>query len=182
VEQLRDQKRAFKPCFARAAFMLSALACIGLAQPLKAQSASGDATVVVNQGVNMVKNSDLHFGDFIAGTIRSVFRMNPATSTLDQRNGNAISIGGAPTVASFTALGAPLTIVRITVAENRIDIVRDGGTETMRVNRFRFDGARNRSLDASGETTYQIGGQLRIGANQMGGTYRGVFNVTIDYQ
>ncbi len=182
MEQVRDQKRACKPVFARAALMLPALACIGLAQPAQAQSASGDATVVVNQGVNMVKNSDLHFGDFIAGTIRSVFRMDPATGALDQRNGNATSIGGAPTVASFTAFGTPLTSVQITVAENRIDIVRDGGTETMRVNRFRFDGPRNRTLDASGEANYQIGGQLRIGANQVGGTYRGVFNVTIDYQ
>lgn len=52
----------------------------------------------------------------------------------------------------------------------------------MLVNRFRFDGARNRFLDASGEATYQIGGQLRIGANQAAGTYRGTFNVTIDYQ
>ncbi|WP_109355366.1 DUF4402 domain-containing protein [Sphingorhabdus sp. EL138] len=179
---MRDQKRAFKPVLARGAFMLSALVCIGLTQPVRAQSASGNATVAVNQGVNMVKNSDLHFGDFIAGTIRSVFRMNPTTSALNQRNGNAISIGGAPTAASFTASGTPLTSVRITVAENRIDIVRDGGSETMRVNRFRFDGPRNRPLDASGEATYQIGGQLRVGANQVGGTYRGTFNVTIDYQ
>ncbi len=179
---MRDQKRTFKSGLARAAIMLCVLPFIGLAGPVQAQSASGDATVVVNQGVNIVKNSDLHFGDFIAGTIRSVFRMNPTTSALNQRNGDAISIGGAPTVASFTAFGTPLTSVRITVAENRIDIVRDGGTETMRVNRFRFDGPRNRTLDASGEANYQIGGQLRIGANQVGGTYRGVFNVTIDYQ
>ncbi len=179
---MRDQKRTFKSGLARAAIMLCVLPFIGLAGPVQAQSASGDATVVVNRGVNMVKNSDLHFGDFIAGTVRSVFRMNPTTSALNQRNGDAISIGGAPTAASFTAFGTPLTSVRITVVENLIDIVRDGGTETMRVNRFRFDGPRNRFLDASGETTYQIGGQLRIGANQVGGTYRGAFNVTIDYQ
>ena len=108
--------------------------------------------------------------------------MDPATSALSQSSGDAISIGGAPTAASFTAYGTPLTRVRITVAENRIDIVRDGGTEVMQVNRFRFDGPRNRFLDASGEATYKIGGQLRIGANQVGGTYRGTFNVTIDYQ
>mgnify|MGYP003634282726 CR=1 FL=1 len=162
--------------------MLLLLVCIGLAQPAQAQSANGQAAVVLNQGVNITKNADLHFGDFIAGTVQSVFRMDPATSALNQRSGDAISIGGAPTAASFTAYGTPLTRVRITVAENRIDIVRDGGTEVMRVNRFRFDGPRNRFLDASGEATYKIGGQLRIGANQVGGTYRGTFNVTIDYQ
>lgn len=182
MEQVRDQKRAFKSDLARAAIMLPALACIGLAQPVQAQSADGNAQVVLNQGVNIVKNADLHFGDFIAGTTQSVFRMNPATSALNQRSGNAISIGGGPSAASFTAFGTPLNRVRITVTENRIDIVRDGGTETMRVNRFRFDGPRNRFLDASGEATYQIGGQLRIGANQASGTYRGTFNVTIDYQ
>jgi hypothetical protein len=159
---------------------LAALCC-AYAAPAIAGNGNGQTKVNVSSGVTIVNTADLHFGDFIAGTTRSDFRLNPNTGILNQRNGNAISIGGAPTAASFTATGTPLLRVRITSGQNRIFITRDGGTETMRVNRFRFDGPRNRFLNAAGEVTYQVGGQLRIGANQTPGTYRGTFNVTIDY-
>jgi len=155
--------------------------CAVFTSPAQAASDPGQIQVTINQGVNIVKNADLHFGDFIAGTVNSRFRINPNTGTLNQQNGNAISIGGTHSAASFTAFGTPLLRVRITSNQNRIFIVRDGGTETMRVNRFRFDGPRNRFLNASGEVTYRVGGQLRIRPNQAAGTYRGSFNVTIDY-
>jgi len=163
------------------ALLLPAMLCAVFSLSAPAVAQSSQTTVTINQGVNIVKNADLHFGDFIAGTVNSRFRINPNTGTLTQQNGDAISIGGTHSAASFTAFGTPLLRVRITSNQNRIFIVRDGGTERMRVNRFRFDGPRNRFLNASGEVTYRVGGQLRVRPNQAAGTYRGTFNVTIDY-
>lgn len=179
--QNRDQKQVENTGFARAFGIVPAALCLCFAQPLLAQSGTGDVRVTINRGVQVVKDTDLDFGDFASGTVNSVFRLNPNNGNLNQRSGNAVSIGGIPTPAAFTASGTPLLRVRITSNQNRIFIVRDGGTETMRVNRFRFDGRRNRFLDASGDVTYRVGGQLRVGPNQAPGTYRGTFNVTIDY-
>lgn len=176
-----DQKMTNKSVFARTSLLLPVAAGFVFAQPAYAADANGQSSANINQSITVVKNSDLDFGDFIAGTANSIFRMNPNNGNLNQRSGDATAFGGVTTPAAFTASGTPLLRVRITSSQNRIFIVRDGGTETMRVNRFRFDGNRNRFLNAAGEVTYQVGGQLRVGANQVPGTYRGAFNVTIDY-
>jgi hypothetical protein len=36
-------------------------------------------------------------------------------------------------------------------------------------------------LNAAGLQTFNIGGQLRVGADQKAGTYRGSFDVSVDY-
>ena len=169
-----------KPKTMRAAFVLPVLSGIA-AGPALAAPANGDSTANIQQAVTVVKTADLEFGNYVPGTTRSVFRLNPNNGNVTQRNGNATFLGGTTAPAAFTASGTPLLRVRITSNQNRIFITRDGGTETMRVNRFRFDGGRNRFLDASGDVSYRVGGQLRVGANQAPGTYRGSFNVTIDY-
>ncbi len=162
--------------------------CAAVCVPLTAAEASsgnGQSRTTVNQGVNIVKNADLHFGDFSAGTNTSRFVINPNTDALTQLSGNAVSLGGTRTAASFTAFGKPLERVRITVSQNQIDLTRVSGTETMRVDQFRFDGGngtRNRTLNASGSVNYKLGGRLTIGPNQAAGAYVGTFNITIEYQ
>jgi hypothetical protein len=150
-----------------------------------AAAGSGQSRTTVNQGVNITKNADLHFGDFAAGTAQSRFRMDPDSGTIVQLSGDALSLGGTRTAASFTAFGTPLETVRMTVSQNQIDLTRINGTETMRVDQLRFDGGngtRNRALDASGSVTYKLGGRLTINPNQIGGAYVGSFNINIDYQ
>jgi hypothetical protein len=73
----------------------------------------------------------------------------------------------------------------MTVSQSQIDLTRINGTETMRVDQFRFDGGngtRNRTLSASGSVEYKLGGRLTINANQTAGAYVGSFNISIDYQ
>lgn len=111
--------------------------------------------------------------------------MNPNSGAIVQLSGNAVSLGGTQTAASFTAFGTPLETVRMTVSQNRIDLTRVNGTEVMRVDQFRFDGGngtRNRTLSASGSVAYKLGGRLTINPNQAGGAYVGSFNITIGYQ
>lgn len=186
MEQIRDQKRATRRRDSvlgnvKTAIWLATLPCIAYALPAQAQNGVSQARTIVNQSVQITKNADLEFGDFVAGTTNSVFRLNPNSGNLTQRSGDAVAIGGTPSAASFTATGTPLFRVRITSNQNRIFLTRSGGTERMRVNRFRFDGRRNRTLDASGAVTYRVGGQLRVGPNQVPGTYTGNFNITVDY-
>ncbi len=151
----------------------------------QAASGSGQTQTNINRGVTIIKNADLHFGDFIAGTTQSRFSLNADNGAILPLNGNAVSLGGTRTAASFTAFGAPLETVRITVSQNQIDLTRVNGSEKMRVDQFRFDGGngtRNRMLDASGSVTYRLGGRLTINPNQVSGAYVGSFNISIDYQ
>lgn len=151
----------------------------------QAAPGTGQTSTSINQGVNISKDADLRFGDFAAGTSQSRFRINPDNGTIVQLSGNAVSLGGTRTAASFTAFGTPLDTVRLTLGSNQIDLTRVNGTEKMRVDQFRFDGGngtRNRTLSASGSVTYKLGGRLTINPGQPGGAYVGSFNVNIDYQ
>ena len=152
---------------------------------VEAASGSGQAQTTINRGVNVSKNADLSFGDFTAGTVESRFRLDPDSGAIIPLRGNALSLGGTQTAASFTAFGAPFETVRMTVSQNQIELTRVNGTETMRIDQFRFDGgngSRKRTLSASGSVEYKLGGRLTINPNQIGGTYVGSFNINIDYQ
>ena len=166
--------------------ILPTLAAVSLlATAANAATGSSQSRTTINQGVNITKNADLHFGNFAAGTAQSRFRIEPETSALTQLSGNAVPLGGTRSAASFTAFGKPLERVRITVNQNQIDLTRVGGTETMRVDQFRLDGgngSRNRNLGASGSVDYKLGGRLTINPNQASGAYTGTFNITIEYQ
>ena len=161
------------------------LGCMAVCVPFAAangQSGTGQSRTVVNQGVNIVKNSDLHFGDFIAGSQKSTYQIEESSGALIQKKGDAISIGGTHSRASFTAYGSPYAKVRLKVEDKKIDLVRDGGSETMKVDKFSLDGKKHQLLSSTGQATYYIGGELEISANQVSGSYRGTFSVTIDYQ
>lgn len=150
-----------------------------------AASGSGQSRITINQGVNITKNADLHFGNFAAGTSQSRFTIDPDNDALTQLSGNAISLGGTRTAAWFSAYGTPLERVRMTVSQNQINLTRVGGSETMRVDQFRLNGGngtRNRFLNAAGSVDYKLGGRLTIGANQAGGAYVGTFDINIEYQ
>ncbi len=150
-------------------------------QGAHAANGGGDSTANIRQPVSVTKTADLDFGTFVPGTANSVFRINPRNGNMTQRSGDAIAFGGTPTPASFDVTGTAGLRVQITRNQNRIFITRDGGTETMRINRFTYDRRRKR-LNAAGEANFAVGGQIRIGANQAAGTYRGTFGVTVEYQ
>jgi len=146
-----------------------------------ADTDTADSSANLRASVTVTKTSDLDFGTFIPGSTTSLFRINPNTGTMTQQSGDAIAFRGTPTLATFDVTGTAQARVEINRSQNRIFIVRDGGTETMRVNRFRYDRRRKR-LNNAGEATFAVGGQLRILPNQAAGTYSGTFAVTVDYQ
>jgi len=128
----------------------------------------------------MTKTADLIFGDFATGTTDSIFRLNPRSGRLSKRSGNAQALGGTKSLASIEISGTALMRVQLSTGRQSIWIRRDGGTEVMRIDRFRFD-RRRKTLNADGEQSFDIGGQLRVGANQKAGTYRGSFEISVDY-
>lgn len=155
-------------------------ATLSSAGPVAAASESAEARVYIRHPVTMTKTSDLIFGDFATGTTESIFRLNPRSGLLSQQNGNAQSLGGTKSLATIEVFGSALTRVQLSTGKRSIVIQRDGGTEVMLIDRFRFD-SRRKTLNADGEQSFNIGGQLRIGPNQKAGTYRGSFDISVDY-
>lgn len=158
--------------------MLAAALCS--AGPVAAASKSSEARVSIRQPVTMTKTADLIFGDFATGTTDSIFRLNARSGQLSKRSGNARSLGGTKSRASIEISGTALMRVQLSTGQRSIWIRRDGGTEKMRIDRFRFD-RRRKTLNADGEQSFDIGGQLQVGANQKAGTYRGSFEISLDY-
>jgi len=157
-----------------------AIAC---SMPVVAQAQSSDVetNVTIMQSIQIENDTDLHFGNFIPGTSVTRFRLNPNNGVLNRVAGNATSIGGGQTAAVLKVTGTPFERVRFTRAPGPVDIVHENGTSTLRVNRFRLDGQRNRRLDENGEVEYRVGGQIRIRPNDLPGSYSGTFNITLDY-
>lgn len=129
-----------------------------------------------------VQNEEpMDFGTIIPGTTESIIRINQDNGRTALIRGDASVVGGAPQAATFNITGEPNENVRVTLSQNSINLVRVGGTEMMRINRFRISGGRDKTLDASGAARFSVGGQIRIDANQAGGVYQGSFALTVNY-
>jgi hypothetical protein len=159
---------------------LAAIAPLLFAATAHAQS-NGDADVEIMTPVVVQNDGNMDFGTIIPGTGLSRLRIDPDTGVLTVFSGNATIVGGTVSRATFTVSGDANERVRITLSQNRVDLTRVGGTETMRLNRFRLDGGRNRFLDTTGTAQFAVGGQIRVTANQAAGVYQGSFALTVDY-
>lgn len=168
----------------RLLILLPVVTCFGFISPAYAGKVTGELKVSVRSTIAITKTSDLNFGSFIPGTTDSEFRVVPKSNEIINNGGNAISVSGNVTSASFNVSGMPLMSAAINPVNKSVNIVRDGGTETMLVDRFTYAnwlGLRYQTLNPSGKATYYVGGSIRMKANQAPGTYRGQFTVTIDY-
>lgn len=169
----------------RSAAISGKIAALGLlgaglvASPAMAQE-EATTDVEIRSAVTVQNGQGLDFGRIIPGAGTSRIRINPNNGSLNIL-GDAVAAGGSVTPAQFSVAGSGNQRVRISLGSNQVTLTRDGGSETMRLNRFRLDGRRNRSLNNDGDLDFAVGGQLRVLANQAAGTYRGTFNVTVDY-
>jgi hypothetical protein len=153
----------------RKAYALMAICPILLCTSPALAQFTGRGNVEIMAPVTVENDAPMDFGNIIPGTTVSRLR-------IDQDSGELTLFSGNATIA-----GDPNERVRVSLSQNRVDLVRLGGTETLRINRFRVGGGRNKFLDASGTAQFAIGGQIRVTANQAGGVYQGSFALTVDY-
>lgn len=168
------------PNIQRACKAIALCAALIAATPAYAQF-QRDLNVKVMSSVTVQNDVPLDFGTIIPGNTLSRLRLDADSGDLSLFSGDAIIAGGTPQRASFTITADPNERVRVTFSQNRVDLVRVGGTETLRINRFRVNGGRNKFTDASGNAEFLVGGQVRVTAGQAGGVYRGSFELTVDY-
>lgn len=134
--------------------------------------------------ITVNNNNDLNFGNISPGTVVSVIRIDNDTGAITVESGDAVLFGGTVERAEFLITADPLTRVQISLPRT-LELVRNGGTEILTVNRFRLNGngRRNvrRNIDESGSLTVFVSAQLQVPPQQAAGVYRGSYDMTVEY-
>lgn len=154
-----------------------------------ANNATTTASARIVQAIAIVKNTDLAFGQIVAGSTAS--KVTVAASAAGTRSfGTARASGGAYnggtsgttdtaiSSAKFTVTGYDNTAFSITLPSS---VTLNSGSNTMTVNNLLHDAGSSPAL-ASGTKVFYVGADLNVGANQATGAYSNTFDVTVDYQ
>ena len=143
---------------------------------------------------SIVKINDLDFGKIVARPTAGTVILNPATNVCTV-TGAILHIGGCQ-AANFAGLGRRNFFVRITVSS---PTNLTGPGQAMVMDTMTLDtspdllfaplgnGTGNASrryqiVSINGIYNFQVGGTLRVNANQAPGRYSGTFTVTAQYQ
>ena len=163
------------------ATLASAAAMIWLAAgAARAQSSATQSTTVsarVLAKIQLVKNSDLNFGDLVAGAAAGTVVVSNAGAR--SATGGVTLAVGTVSAATFTVTGEPSKSYTITVPAS-VTLNGPAGA-TMLVNAFSLNPASPATLSAGGTQNLGIGATLNVGANQVTGSYTNTFNVIVAY-
>jgi hypothetical protein len=166
------------PVLAASAGLAAALI---LASPAQAAGATSTirAHAAVLHPLSLVLKGDLDFGMIaVAGAGTVVIEPNTNVMTV---SGGVVPLGGTPTAATFLGAAGSASVVIIRIPKQPIVITRAGGTETMTVRNFTLQGQDKRTLAKQESFEFRVGATLNVPANQIDGTYVGMFDVTVQY-
>lgn len=163
-----------------------------MAGPTDTGTAAAAAEVAVMQPLQLVKMRDLDFGKIgptpVAGTVVLNPNNNACTTT-----GGLLHVGGCQ-AAVFGGMGARRMLVRINAPTT---ITLAGPGQAMVIDTITLDTSpdlqlqptgngngnrRYRIVTDSGIFAFNLGGRLRVNANQAAGAYSATFAVTVVYQ
>ena len=137
------------------------------------------AAAALMRPLTLTKLRDLNFGT-LGVTTAGTATVDPVTDLLSV-TGGVTRQGGTPHSARFAGATYSSAVVNIKVPSAAVFILRQGGTETIRVDTFTLDGQSKRTLAQAGVFEFNVGATLRPAANQVEGVYSGTFDVTIQY-
>ena len=162
--------------------MCAALAAAGPAHA-QATNSDGSATVEVYSPFVLTKERDLDFGNIIVpGTGNGWVRINPG-----QPDGSEIQVNG-PFTTFGTAHSARFNFIaptdgRVVIRRppGRRFLTRVGGTERMRIRRWRLDRRARVRVQQGDLVTFEVGATINVGTNQAEGLYEAEFPITVEY-
>ena len=169
----------------RAGLLLALLASVGVGA--HAASDTATATAVVLTPMTITKNTDLVFGNLVAGNgIVTV----ATDDTRTKAGGTVLPSGVTATAAKFTIGGTAGQGYSISYAGTDTDLT--SGSDTMAFTYFAeaLDAAtpsgatsgQPATFTPAGATSYlYVGGTVTVGPSQPAGTYTGSVIVTVDY-
>lgn len=140
--------------------------------------------------LSFVKQFDLDFGQIITtGTAGTVIMDSTGTVST---TGGVTQINGTQQPARFWGYGTFNQTVLINSDSNTYILTREGGTETMLLDRLLIGSQppivinqnprRFRIANPDGYFSFTIAGRLQVGANQAPGVYSGEFTIQLEYE
>lgn len=182
--ELRDQK--FPQLIA---CLLLTLVLLMSAPAAYAQNANGQTDVTMVSPLSLVKDSDLNFGNLIAGTAGGTVIVD--TDSNRSVSGGTIESGGTVSAARFQGLGIGGQRIRVGAPNGSYTLTHTGGGATMNLRDLTYDvdnattlgrgNSGQHRITGPGNFTIRVGGTLDVGANQLPGTYTGTFEVRVNY-
>lgn len=157
---------------------LLAVALLGLSANAAAQTASSTIDVEIeSRAITLANTGGLNFGKVLPyGSAGNIY-INPNSGAPSASNA-FISDATNIRASSWAVTGIPGAPYAVTLPTS---VVISNGTENMTVNTFGRSGASQQYLDAAGNSSFNVGARLNVGANQPVGIYTGTFNVTVSY-
>jgi hypothetical protein len=157
------------------------IAMLWLAAPAAAVAATQSSTsqISVLSSLSVIKNSDLNFGTLVVSGAGTAV-VDPVSGS-ETTTGLVTKSGTAAHPALFTGTGSKNSVVHIRLPNAPITVTRVGGTETMTVSTWTTDAPNNLKVPPNSTFTFNVGATLNVAAGQVGGTYIGTFNVTVQY-
>ncbi len=154
-----------------------------------AQNANGQTNVTMVSPLSLVKDSDLNFGNLIAGTAAGSVVVDPDSNRTV--SGGTTEAAGTVSAARFQGLGVGGQRVSVRMPNGSTTLNRIGGGAPMNMRDMIFEvdnavtlgrgNSGQHRLIGSGSFTVRVGGTLDVGANQLPGTYTGTFEVRVNY-
>jgi spore coat protein U-like protein len=178
----------FKSHFWSVAVSLAALMpCMTWAQATAAGSFTASAVVV--KPLTITSATALSFGSFVAGkggtvTIPSVSPYTRTSTSLISGAGTSLNLvaSNAGAVSNITISGIEGTTYTVVLPTVPTTLSTGSGGATMSMTDIKSNlvGLAG-TIPASGVQTFQIGGTLTVGADQLSGTYSATLPITISY-
>lgn len=158
---------------------------MGMSSVAHADNADATATAEILEALtlDLQTGTSLDFGDMVVSGPATVSLA--ADGTLDCSDADVTCVGtsGVPT---FDVGGTASKAVTVNLPTSAT-MTHTNGTDTLTVNNFVSDAADNAAgdpevtLDAAGDASFSVGGEIDVDASTTAGVYTGTFNVSVEY-
>lgn len=157
--------------------LIGTLMALASTSSLAATATSTVAVQIDSQAITLANTQGLNFGVILpfgsSGTV------TVSSAGLSTASNAYISNAASVTPSSWAVNGVPNAPYAITLPTS---VTISSGTDTMTVTAFsRSGGTSQLALDAGGNSSFNVGARLNVGANQPAGVYNGTFDVTVNY-
>lgn len=161
---------------AAATFAVPAAAAPG--NTATATDGSADAVIVSPITITHVTGATLNFGTIVPDTAGSSVVEIDTSGAGSVLSGDAVVVDNTSWSAdSFDVTGDASRGFSISTTGGTVD----SGTNSMSFTTTYESTNGSGSLDANGEASFDVGGELTVGANQAAGTYTGTYSATVTY-
>lgn len=142
-----------------------------------AEDQTGNATATIEQQIQITEDTALAFATIAADPAGDTITLAAATSAVTSPGSSTFS--GTAAAGSFDLTGTPSAALNVSFSTG--DTLTGPGT-AMALDNFVSSVGTTPSFNGAGALTLDVGADLTVGANQVGGSYAGTYTLTVDYQ